>query len=638
MVMRSVHLDAWQESPHDRGAERFCLASYADEERLVLEEGTVLARKYKLTKPAGFGGMAQVWSATNLSTGAEICVKVFIAGDSDDEAVARFRREATAAARLSHRAIVRVFDLVELTSKGELSSGPNPYALAITMELLKGQTLGDHLAKKGKLPLVEALDVILPVCSALAHAHRSNIVHRDVKPDNIFLAEDADGTIEPKVLDFGVSKMRGNELGPLTFEGVMIGTPTFMSPEQARGARDVDARSDVFSVGILIHVLLTGINPFESKRFHETVKNIRELPAPLLEGVPDAIAKVVDKALSKEPSRRYADAGELGQALRTASGRAGATDSGAVLAAHPKASDSARDSAPAEPTLALPVKPLGGDSIITVPPASQGQEDPAPTMDPKDADDDDHAPVDSSDERRALLAKARRASARGSAASAVQAEIEDAQADSRAGERLQAAAEARKRAIKIVGGVLGVAIVIVIAAFLRAPDGSSSDGTKSPATSGTSPMFVPAASETAAPSASTMTSASAAPSPPSSASAAPSASASGAPAMSAAPSAAPSTSAAPGAPLAPAVPTMTGTTVTPPPVPTGTTATKIDSPPLPGPAASTASPPPAVTVTVTATAVPPVPTAAPAPPPPGPTAAPAPAPTGSGSIVRDPGF
>lgn len=576
----------------------------------------MLASKYELTKPAGFGGMAQLWSATNLSTGGAICIKVFIAGDADDEAVARFRREAKAAARLSHRAIVRVFDLVELTVKGELSSGPNPYALAITMELLQGQTLGDFIAKKGKLPVEQALDIVLPVCSALAYAHRSNIVHRDVKPDNIFLAEDSDGQIEPKVLDFGVSKMRGHEIGPLTHQGVMLGTPTFMSPEQARGAQDVNPRSDVFSVGILLHVLITGKNPFEGKKFVDTVKNIREMPAPVIDGIPDALAKVIDKALTKEAARRYADAGELGQALRAASGRSGGAESGAAIASSPKAPDSARD-----------VAPLGGDSIITVPPASQGQEEPAPTMDPKDEDDDDHAHVDGRDERRALVAKAR-ASQRGAAVAAVQAEIEDAQADSVAGERLQAAAEARKRAIKIVGGVLGVAVVIMVAAFLRSPDGSTSDGAKSPGTSGTSPTVTPPASETAAPSASATTSASSAPAVPASASAAPSASV--APTTSAALSAAPTGTTT--APVAPAVTGVVGTGAPP-----AASDRKIDVPSLQGAATSTASSP-AVTVTVTATAVPPAPTAPPAPPPPAPTAAPAPAPTGSGSIVRDPGF
>ena len=152
--------------------------------------------------------MAQLWVATNEATGAEVCVKILVPDASDDESVERFRREAYAAARLSHRAIVRIFDLVELGANGETTTSGKPAALAIVMELLHGETLGDCLMKKGKLPLDEAIDLALPFLSALAHAHRAGVVHRDLKPDNIFLATDPDGHVIPKVLDFGVSKMR----------------------------------------------------------------------------------------------------------------------------------------------------------------------------------------------------------------------------------------------------------------------------------------------------------------------------------------------------------------------------------------------------------------------------------------------
>ena len=122
----------------------------------------------------------------------------------------------------------------------------------------------------------------MPFLSALAHAHRAGVVHRDLKPDNIFLATDPDGHVIPKVLDFGVSKIEsdGDARSALTLDGVMLGTPSFMSPEQARGARDVDARSDVFSAGILFYMMLAGKNPFESESFHSVVSAIihREPP------------------------------------------------------------------------------------------------------------------------------------------------------------------------------------------------------------------------------------------------------------------------------------------------------------------------------------------------------------------------
>lgn len=284
----------------------------------------MLARKYRLLRTAGFGGMAQLWVAKNESTGAEVCIKILVPERSDDESVERFRREAYAAARLSHRAIVRVFDLIELGPNGEDIIGGKISGLAIVMELLHGETLADLLMKRGKLPLEEALDVAIPFLSALAHAHRAGVVHRDVKPDNIFLSTDPDGHVIPKVLDFGVSKL--NETRSITQDGVMLGTPSFMSPEQARGARSIDARSDVFSAGIVLYMMLAGSNPFESDSFHSVVSAILERQPPRIAELPDEVWAILEKALSKDPAARYADATELGIALRRVVGRSSITD------------------------------------------------------------------------------------------------------------------------------------------------------------------------------------------------------------------------------------------------------------------------------------------------------------------------
>jgi serine/threonine-protein kinase len=344
---------------------------------IVLEEGTLLARKYRLDRTAGFGGMAQLWVATNEATGAEVCVKILVPESIDDDSVQRFRREAYAAARLSHRAIVRIFDLVELNAAGE-DTATKPCALAIVMELLRGETLGDYLMKKGKLSLEESIDLALPILSALAHAHRAGIIHRDLKPDNIFLATDPDGHVIPKVLDFGVSKVAVSEKtsrasAPLTLDGVMLGTPSYMSPEQARGARDVDARSDVFSASILVYMMLAGKNPFESETFHSVITAIMEREPPRLPGVPDAIWTVLEKGLAKDAAARYADATELGIALRRACGRAAATESGVHAVALPAS----------ERKL---VVPLGGDSHVSVPPVGHGGDTasnaPLPGMNP----------------------------------------------------------------------------------------------------------------------------------------------------------------------------------------------------------------------------------------------------------------
>jgi serine/threonine protein kinase len=381
---------------------------------IVIEEGTLLAQKYRLARPDGFGGMAQLWVAKNEATGAEVCVKILVPDKSDDESVERFRREAHAAARLSHRAIVRIFDLVELGLDGEATKD-KAAALAIVMELLHGETLGDYLMKRGKLPLDETIDIALPVLSALAHAHRAGVVHRDLKPDNIFLAADPDGHVIPKVLDFGVSKMattgglklpRGN---PLTLDGVMLGTPGFMSPEQARGARDVDARSDVFSGAILVYMMLAGKNPFESENFHSILAAVVSRHPPRLPGLPDAVWNVLEKSLSKDPALRYADATEQGIALRRATGRTSTTDSGVHSAQQLPAS------------MRKLVVPLGGDSHVSVPPVGN-------------------------------------------------AELGDASNESR---RRTATPAARRRAIRIVVGVLAVSVAVMVVALLRGPTGSA---------------------------------------------------------------------------------------------------------------------------------------------------------------------
>ncbi len=291
----------------------------------------MLAAKYALERPAGLGGMAELWVATNRATGGEICMKVFVPAEGADaeESALRFRREAHASARLAHRAIVRVFDLLELDREGNATSGSwvdpgarAPHAYAIVMELLAGETLGDRLSRESPLPLATALDLMLDIVSALSHAHREGVVHRDIKPDNVFLAQDPDGHIAPKVLDFGISKLANAET--ITLDGVLLGTPDFMSPEQARGARKIDARSDVFSAAVLFYVMLTGRHPYLDEGEHDFATTIAAIlradlaPAP---EIPTAIDAVLRQALARDPALRFADASELGAALRRAAGR-----------------------------------------------------------------------------------------------------------------------------------------------------------------------------------------------------------------------------------------------------------------------------------------------------------------------------
>jgi serine/threonine-protein kinase len=287
----------------------------------TLTKGKVLAKKYQLQRRGGVGGMADVWIATNSATGAKVCVKAIIAPVGQSESVERFRREAHACARLTHRAIVRTFDLLELDADGNVTSSDQAVCLALVMELLAGEPLGTRLERERKLSLDDALDLFLPVLAGLAHAHRRGIVHRDIKPDNVFIARDPDGTVLPKILDFGISKsLRGAEL-PLTLAGVALGTPAFMSPEQSKGARSVDARSDVFSAATVLHLMLTGRNAFEASGLEATFDAIVNRPIERPEEIPPHVWRVIAAAWTKDPSERFATAEEFAAALADATGR-----------------------------------------------------------------------------------------------------------------------------------------------------------------------------------------------------------------------------------------------------------------------------------------------------------------------------
>jgi serine/threonine-protein kinase len=279
---------------------------------IELSRGDVLGGKYQLMDPLAVGGMGQIWSAQNLATGASVAAKVLLPSHAASATcVARFRQEAKATATLSHRAIVRVFDLVEID--------PRRGSLLMVMELLRGHTLASRLQQLGPLSVEDTLEIAEPLLSAIAHAHGLGIVHRDIKPDNVFLALEPDGQVMPKIVDFGVSKLA--RAGSITRDGQTVGTPSYMSPEQARG-EIVDTRSDIFSFGVLLYECLGGVNPFAA-RFGETTWS-REFmagldlePAPLTE-VPPALWRVIRRALAKRPEDRFESAQDLAEALRSA--------------------------------------------------------------------------------------------------------------------------------------------------------------------------------------------------------------------------------------------------------------------------------------------------------------------------------
>ncbi len=272
----------------------------------------IIAGKYRLVRPIGSGGMGAVWVARNEATGAEVALKVLLEENGSSALVERLRREAHATASLSHRGIVRVYDLVDC--------GPTGGQLAIVMELLRGRTLADHMDERGALPVDEAVAILLPMLSALAHAHARGVTHRDLKPENVFLSVDSDGVVTPKILDFGISKLRVPDAPVITHQGELLGTPSYMSPEQVRGSEDIDGRSDLFAVGVLLYEIISGKNPFCGSDVRAVLALVLEGRPPRIDEAPPEIWSVIERALQKDPGQRFSTATEFAHALRSAIG------------------------------------------------------------------------------------------------------------------------------------------------------------------------------------------------------------------------------------------------------------------------------------------------------------------------------
>jgi hypothetical protein len=275
---------------------------------IQLAENAVVAGRFRLNHQIGRGGMGSVWRATHLGLDIPCAVK-FIEGEYAPmaEAQTRFEREAKAAATLRSPHVVQILD------HGVWDG--TPY---IAMELLEGEDLGKRLQKAGQLPARETHGIIMQVCRALSKAHSLGIVHRDLKPDNIFLVRDDDREIA-KVLDFGIAKHDANALtGSNTKTGAMLGTPYYMSPEQAQGIKSVDFRSDLWSLGVIVYQCMTGLLPFESEALGDLLMKIIVQPLP----VPSRVAMVPpgfdnwwSKAASREPSGRFQSAKDFADSL-----------------------------------------------------------------------------------------------------------------------------------------------------------------------------------------------------------------------------------------------------------------------------------------------------------------------------------
>ncbi|MEO5726954.1 MAG: serine/threonine-protein kinase, partial [Byssovorax sp.] len=215
--------------------------------------GDLLNGRYRLLDRLGEGGMGTVWRAHSLSVGRDVAVKLIRSDRESPEAIARLHVEACAAGALEHPSIVRVFDF------GETTFG-DPF---LVMELLQGESLATMIDHGGPMREPRAVAVLLPVASALQAAHEKGIIHRDIKPDNIFVVPlDLDeGTRLPKIVDFGLARLEASQRR-LTAEGSVLGSPGYMAPEQAMGEHDVDAQADVWSFCVVLYELVTGLVPF----------------------------------------------------------------------------------------------------------------------------------------------------------------------------------------------------------------------------------------------------------------------------------------------------------------------------------------------------------------------------------------
>lgn len=276
--------------------------------------GDILAGKYKVERILGRGGMGQVLLATHVQLQQRVAIKTLLPDALQSPTlVARFSQEARSTVKIQSEHVVRVLDV------GALDSG----APFMVMEYLEGADLAQLLKQRGALPLIEVVEYVLQACEALAQAHKLGIIHRDLKPANLFLTSRADGSPVVKVLDFGISKatLSGAMGGAsnLTQTSAVMGSPSYMSPEQLKNSKDVTERTDIWSLGIVLYELLIGRSAFEAETLAELhVAILQAFPPPPTARRPDlprSIEQVILKCIHKDPAHRFSNVAELAVAL-----------------------------------------------------------------------------------------------------------------------------------------------------------------------------------------------------------------------------------------------------------------------------------------------------------------------------------
>jgi eukaryotic-like serine/threonine-protein kinase len=333
--------------------------------------GQRVAGQFEIVDRIGAGGMGAVYRALQPEMNRHVAIKILHPKYvSRKDLVARFRREARAMSQLSHPNTARVFLYGQLDDQ----------SCYFVMEYLEGRNLAQVVRAEGPMEAHRALEVMVQVCGALEEAHRAGIIHRDLKPENIFLTNQGGIEDYPKVLDFGLAKVTEKQMRPgsliLTGEGMVFGTPEFMSPEQAQG-KPLDTRSDIYSLGVVLYELLTGKLPFDAKQPLEFIHlHVSKPPIPLHQRAPDrtfmpGLEEVVMRALAKSPQDRYSSAVAFAEALKDVA--RGRLRTAAMRAYTPPATSEPPPPAPAASPSPAPAAAL---------PAQRDSDPPAPPMSP----------------------------------------------------------------------------------------------------------------------------------------------------------------------------------------------------------------------------------------------------------------
>jgi serine/threonine-protein kinase len=300
--------------------------------------GDVLAGKYRVERVLGVGGMGVVVAAHHLQLDEKVALKFLLPrAVYSEESLSRFLREARAAAKIKNEHVARVIDVGQLENK-------SPY---MVMEFLDGSDLADWLRQHGAMSVEQAVDFVLQACEALAEAHALGIVHRDLKPANLFCVTKADGQLSIKVLDFGISKITtpGAPGHDMTKTTALMGSPLYMSPEQMQLSKGVDARTDIWALGVILFELLTGQPPFTAAAVTELAIKVANEPAPGLRSfrfdAPEGLEPIIATCLAKDRAARFQTVGELAIALREFGSRRARASVEAILGTLRKAGMSA---------------------------------------------------------------------------------------------------------------------------------------------------------------------------------------------------------------------------------------------------------------------------------------------------------